>query len=146
MKTAEKLLCCYLTNKVLAFAHYPVSVVITCSVSLLLLSSLVLLLICLLCIHHSRASVGMCVYICFRRLSDFVRMYNMSIYDFYMCVCVCVCVCVRKSMHVACLLTSLSPQAYGETTTHTLSDIQFEMQCVCARVRVCVCVCLHALM
>ena len=65
------------------------------SVSLLLLSSLVLLLICLLCIHHSRASVGMCVYICFRRLSDFVRVYNMSIYDIYMCVCVYVCACAR---------------------------------------------------
>lgn len=36
-------------------------------------------------------------------------------------------------VHEPCLLDSLSPQAYGETTTHTLSDMQCEMQCACVR-------------
>ena len=146
MKTAEKLLCCYLTNKVLAFAHYPVSVVITCSVSLLLLSSLVLLLICLLCIHHSRASVGMCVYICFRRLSDFVRVYNMSIYDFYMCVCVCMC--VRAQEHARCLSPYIivTTGLWGNHHPYTFWYSVRDAVCVCARPCVCVCVCLHALM
>ncbi len=41
-----------------------------------------------------------------------------------------VSVCARPRLH-----DSLSPQAYGETTTHALSDMQCEVQCA-----VCVCV------